>query len=518
MSKGKILYLVYQKDFSEGGRDRYFIYEDGAFSEVDSEYVVSLDCFVVTHDFWLISSSLFKKHNKLPSRIVDVVLLSKLVAGVKSVDGDIQPWDVSKTIKPLFKSSEDFDSYMDMYYRRKELVFDTYMLFSHKLAEYFDQLSVSASEVGELERFYSLELPVFNELTVSACRGIRVNNDIVREHKDNLKLDFYRQLKFFAEKHEVLYELPNEGEIREKLSSLGYNVQDYSLEFLIDFLPSRDGYTDNLRSLQKTNKSYRVFNSISAGSNRIKPIVESHWTSTSRIYHKSPSLQNISKKYRNIFVSDEGMSLCYVDYDQFEVGIMAALSADPTMKYIYENSDAYKDLAVQVFNDEGMRKKAKILFLSYTYGMSLENIISSVKEMDGNVRSARDYFSGFAVFEAWKESIHQEFMKNGRVSTISANYLNRAIDKELSEKEKRTSVNHVIQGTATYIFKRALLELSKLNGVQILIPMHDAVVFQHAEHVDPNLAVKIFEDVMTNELGRKITGKASIEEFYAEND
>jgi DNA polymerase I-like protein with 3'-5' exonuclease and polymerase domains len=188
------------------------------------------------------------------------------------------------------------------------------------------------------------------------------------------------------------------------------------------------------------------------------------------------------------------------------------------MKYIYENSDAYKGLAVQVFNDEGMRKKAKILFLSYTYGMSLENIISSVKELNGNARSARDYFSGFTVFEAWKESIHQEFMANGRVSTISANYLNRSTDEELAEKEKRTSVNHVIQGTATYIFKRALLELSKLNGVQILIPMHDAVVFQHAEYVDPNLAVKIFEDVMTNELGKKIIGKASIEEFYAEND
>ncbi|MGB0664198.1 MAG: DNA polymerase [Pontibacterium sp.] len=508
---------MYQKDFSERGKDRYFIYDDGAFSEVDSEHVVSLECFVVTHDFWLISNSLFKKHNKLPSRIVDVVLLSKVVAGVKSVAGDVQPWDVSKTIKPLFKSNEDFESYLDMFYRRKELVFDTYMLFSHKLAEYFDKLRMLALEKGELRRFYSLELPIFNELTVSACKGIRVNNDIVREHKDNLKLEFYRQLKIFAEKYEVLYELPNEGEIREKLSNLGYNVQDYSLDFLIDFLPSRDDYTDNLRSLQKTNKSYRVFNSISSGSKRIKPIVESHWTSTSRIYHKSPSLQNISKKYRNIFVPDEGMSLCYVDYDQFEVGIMAALSVDPKMKFIYENSDAYKDLAIQVFKDEGMRKKAKILFLSYTYGMSLENIISSVKELNGNISVARDYFSSFSVFEVWKESIHQDFMENGRVSTISGNYLNRSKSKELTEKEKRKSVNHVIQGTATYIFKRALLELSKLKGVQILIPMHDAVLFQHAEYVDPNLVVKIFEDVMTDELGRKVTGKASIEEFYAEN-
>ena len=518
MSKGKTVYLVYQKDFSEGGRDRYFIYDGEGFSEVCSENVVTLDCFVVTHDFWLISNSLFKKHGRLPSKIVDVVLLSRIVAGAKSVGGDVQLWDVSKTVKPLFKVSGDFDSYMDMYYRRKELAFDTYMLFSHKLADYFDELCVLASEAGELERFYSLELPVFHALTISACIGIRVNNEIVRSHKDNLKLNYYRQLKLFAEKHEVLYELPCEGDIREKLSKLGYKIQDYTLDFLIDFLPSRDDYTDNLRGLQKTNKSYRVFNSISSSASILRPIVESHWTSTSRIYHKSPSIQNISKKYRNIFVPDEGMSLCYVDYDQFEVGIMAALSSDLRMKDIYENRDAYKDFAVQVFNDEGMREKAKVMFLSYTYGMSLDNIISSVKELNGNAKIARDYFSAFTVFEDWKESIYQGFLKNGKISTISGNYLYRVVDKELTEKEKRTSVNHVIQGSATYIFKRALLELSKVNDVRILIPMHDAVMFQHAVHVDPGLAVKIFEDVMSDELGRKVIGKASIEKFYSEYD
>lgn len=208
------------------------------------------------------------------------------------------------------------------------------------------------------------------------------------------------------------------------------------------------------------------------------------------------------------------MSLCYVDYDQFEVGIMAAISSDPKMKDIYDNGDAYNDFSVRVFNDEGMRKTAKILFLSYVYGMSLENIASAVKGLGGNQKNARDYFSGFSVFEAWKESVNNEFLKNGRVSTIAANYLNRYSDSELTDKEKRISVNHVIQGTATYIFKRALLELSELEGVQILIPMHDAALFQHTNQVEPHSVVKIFEDVMTRELSGKVVGKASIEPFY----
>lgn len=311
----------------------------------------------------------------------------------------------------------------------------------------------------------------------------------------------------------MLYELPNDGAIREKLSSLGYNVQNYALEFLIDFLPSKNGYTDDLRRLQKINKSCRVFNSISCSANRLKPIVESHWTSTSRIYHKSPSIQNISKRYRDIFIPDDGKRLCYVDYDQFEVGVMADLSADLMMKSIYQNCDAYEDLAMQVFNDENMRKKAKVIFLSYTYGMSLENILGSVKELGGNQERARDYFSAFTEFESWKSSIYKEFFETGRVGTVAGNYLNRTSDGELTEKEKRTSVNHVIQGTATYIFKRALLDLSKCNGVEILIPMHDAVLFQHSKEFDPGKAIEIFESVMT-EILPSISGKASLEDFF----
>lgn len=513
MSKDEIVFLVYQKDFSEKGNDRYFIYDGGEFSEVDSAYVVALECFLVTHDFWLISNSLYKKHKTLPSKVLDVVLLAKIVAGVKSVDGDVQPWDITKTIKPLFTDAEDFNGYTDIYYRRKEFIFDTYMLFSHKLSEYFDQLSNKASSVGERDRFYKLELPLFNLLTFAACKGIKVDNDIIKKHKKNLQLDFYRELKLFAEKHNVLYELPNEGSIREKLSGLGYKVQDYALDFLIDFLPSQDGYTDDLRSLQKISKSYRVFNSISCVADRLNPIVESHWTSTSRIYHKAPSIQNISKKYRNIFIPDAGKSLCYVDYDQFEVGVMADISADPKMKKIYQDSDAYKDLAIQIFDDQGERKKAKIMFLSYTYGMSIENILSSVKEMGGNQKRARDYFSEFTVFESWKSSIWKEFVENRRISTITGNHLNRASDGELTEKEKRTSVNHVIQGSATYIFKRALLKLSMVDGVDALIPMHDAVLFQHTVQVEPEKAKKIFEAVMT-EILPSIAGKASLEEFY----
>ncbi|HDY7823326.1 TPA: hypothetical protein RQK13_004211 [Vibrio vulnificus] len=513
MSKGTIKFFLYQKDFSEKGNDRYFILENDYFKEVDLKYIVSIDCFLVTHDFWLISSSIFKKCRTLPKKIIDVVLLGKIISGTKPINGGVQSWDVHKAMDSLFHNKKDLESYFSMYYRRSELDLNIYLLFSHKLSEYFDILSKSAHELGERERFYKLELPIFNLLTLSSCKGIRVDNNIVRNHKIALKYDYYRDLKVFSEKHNVMYELPNEQAVIEKLTALGYDVEGYSIDFLIDLLPSKDGYTLDLRKLQKTYKSYRVLSSISVSSSRLHPIVESHWTTTSRIYHKSPSIQNISKKYRDIFIPDKGKTLCYVDYDQFEVGVMAFISSDAMMVEIYNNSDAYEDLSLKVFNDKNMRKKAKLLFLSYTYGMSMENILRSVSELGGDVVEAKNYFSGFKDFEIWKTSIWDAFLKNGKIATINGNLLKRVSDKELTDKEKRSSVNHVIQGTATYIFKLALLELSKIDGLDVLIPMHDAVLVQHDDKVKPESIKMVFERVMSEVLPG-IEGKASIESFF----
>ena len=509
------VYLLYQKDFSENGNDRYFLYADNTFKEISTTELIHITKPIVTHDYWLIANSIYKTEQALPKIVIDVVLLEKINAGVKASKSGDQPWDVANTIKPLFKNEGDFDQYTQMYYRRTELNEKIYMHFSHKLAEFSEKAFKNASISGELDRFYSLEIPLFNSLVLSSCKGIRVDNDILRNHKKQLEFEYYRELKQFADKHNVLYQVPNEGEIREKLSDLGYDIEGYSLDFLTEFLPSKEGYTDDLISLQKTHKSYRIFNGISASQRRIHPIVETHWTSTGRIYQKSPSLQNISKKYRNIFIADKDLSLCYVDYDQFEVGIMAAISGDTQMKAIYENSDAYLNLAESVFDDDSLRGKAKILFLSYTYGMSLDNILSSVTSLNGNTTVAKKYFSEFSTYENWKKDIYAHYESKGFISTIKGNLLHRTATGELTHKEKRTCVNHVIQGTATYIFKEALLELSNIKGIEILIPMHDAVLFQHPSSFDPQDAVTIFQDKMTEILDNKIKGKASLENFYA---
>ena len=158
MIKHSVTYLLFQKDFSEQGLDRYFIYADGSLSEVDSEIVINLNNIIITHDYWLISSSLFNKHNKLPENVLDITVLSRFLLGKKALRGDIQPWDISQTIRPLYENPHDFDRYVSMYYRKQSPDVSTYQLFADALKNYTEGLIKHVEKEGESDRVFNIEL------------------------------------------------------------------------------------------------------------------------------------------------------------------------------------------------------------------------------------------------------------------------------------------------------------------------------------------------------------------------
>src|SRR3546814_11173279 len=85
----------------------------------------------------------------------------------------------------------------------------------------------------------------------------------------------------------------------------------------------------------------------------------------------------MSKKYRSIVSTREGAELSYVDFDQFEVGIMAALSGDQQLAALYAAGDMYELFAESHLGLTGSRKAAKKLFLSYAYGMSRKALVDA---------------------------------------------------------------------------------------------------------------------------------------------
>lgn len=88
-------------------------------------------------------------------------------------------------------------------------------------------------------------------------------------------------------------------------------------------------------------------------------------------------MQNLAKQHRDILIPDEGKLFSYVDYDQYEAGIMAALSGDSVLTKLYAEGDLYEIAAESIFRDVTKRKEAKRLFLSYAYGMRHRDLIDA---------------------------------------------------------------------------------------------------------------------------------------------
>lgn len=246
---------------------------------------------------------------------------------------------------------------------------------------------------------------------------------------------------------------------------------------------------------------------------RAFPIVDVAGTVTSRVIYRNPALQNLAKRYRNIFVADEGMRLGYIDYAQFEVGVMAMLSGDQVMRKLYESGDLYARVAEEIFESADRRKDAKKLFLSFAYGMKLKQLADAAAA-EGAVRQrATVFFRQFEVFENWRGEVAATYLKDGRIGTSFGNYAIRTQTGDLSPKERRSCVSQVVQGTASLIFKKALIQISEEASVEVLLPMHDAIFFQHREAYDAQKVQQIFERTFERHFDGAIKAKATLGAF-----
>lgn len=327
--------------------------------------------------------------------------------------------------------------------------------------------------------------------------------------------DYFIFLKEYSAKHDMPLETPNRSTLEERLRSEGFELDDVSIEYLLEYVPHERDFGSETIALQAADTARRVLGSLTLSTSTIRPVLDVFGSRTSRIHLRSPSLQNIPKKYRGIIKANEGAELSYVDFDQYEVGIMAALSGDAQLKRLYSAGDMYDLFAMTHLGLSDNRKAAKQLFLSYAYGMSKKALIDAAVSLGVDRQRAKTALGLFEQYEAWKKSVWGQFQTDNRVSTLLGNHFMRERRGPLSGKEQRSAVSQVVQGTASLIFKKALLAVGELNDVTIVLPMHDALLFEHKLPDTPGKVVEAFENAMTTTLEERVRGKASVGIFAA---
>jgi len=219
---------------------------------------------------------------------------------------------------------------------------------------------------------------------------------------------------------------------------------------------------------------------------------------TSRITLREPALQNLRKRNRTIIIPDDGKKLCYVDYSQFEAGILASLSKDVDLINLY-NSDIYSDLAEKILGERGRRKEAKVLFYKYIYGS---------KSLS---QRTKRYFSRFEKLEKFINKLTNDFVEDKKIATNFGN------TRYAQDDEALWALSHLVQSTASYIYKKALLKVKEEEPLaEFLIPMHDGTVYQILEEEYDNVTAKI-ENIYNQEFKNicpEIDPSVSIKESF----
>jgi len=502
--------LLFVKDFTGRGSDCFYWYDGGQLIETSAEQVVGFSDLVVCHDFWIIRDVLFDKTQDLPKTIIDLDEFRMAISGNPDVRQSRERVDITGELGRYGASAQICSVYKRMFNRGVAFNADVACEAAKAMTKMFFALWKEASDKSELERFLTVEVPVYRLLQKAMSAGITINSTGLSEKRTEAEYDYFFCLKNYSAKHDMALETPTRTAIQHRLNESGFDLRGVSTQYVLEFLPHEGDFGNDTIILQDYDTARQVLSSLSLTSDLARPIVDVFGSRTSRVYLRSPPLQNLPKKYRTIIAARENAKLCYVDYDQFEVGIMAALSEDPELGALYKAGDMYELFATTHLGLAGNRKAAKQLFLSYAYGMSKKALIDAAVSLGADRRRAKDAFKRFSKYEEWKKTVWATLQQERRIATVLGNYYMRNGNGQLTAKERRSAVSQVVQGTGSLIFKKALLAVDGMEDVTIVLPMHDALLFEHRLKGTPSKVVAAFERTMTAQLNGRINGKASV--------
>lgn len=355
-------------------------------------------------------------------------------------------------------------------------------------------------DTDEVARFTNLESKINQIIYRRQLLGVPIDLSIVQNLCADLEKQIYQTKNILQIKYRI-FNPEHEDWQKEYLDGKGYRLIKSPL-FTFKSWRNEDKVCQLMYEMirnQKDMDSLLFMQSHWGGKANAYPKYLGFGTITSRIILREPSFQNLRKSSRKVVVAEPLHKLLYIDYSQFEAGILASLSDDSELIELY-NKDIYKDLALAVFDDQDKRSDAKVIFYRYMYGDTTLN------------QKSQQYFNKFSKLQKFKEKIDKDMEEQAKVGTSQANFRSRG------EDQVNWALSHIIQATASLIYKRAVVRVSvELGRAKFLIPMHDGTVYQIFDLWYDELKPKI-EKIYLEEFARecpKVKGKVNVTDSFS---
>jgi DNA polymerase-1 len=376
-----------------------------------------------------------------------------------------------------------------------------------------EQLDLAHALMIELEKskahsiLADFELPLIGILYQMERRGILLDRDLLAKESQTLGKEIHAleikihemagtQFNIASPKQlsQILFEklrlsvhkktktgYSTDNEVLEKLR-LEHPIADELLQYR-ELTKLKSTYVDSLPLLVKED-------------GRIHTTFNQALTATGRLSSTDPNLQNIPIKtergarVRRAFVAQPGSVLLSVDYSQIELRILAHYSEDKNLiKAFEEDLDIHAATASEVFGvglkdvTPEMRRTAKAVNFGIAYGQGAFGLAETLGIPRSQAQDIiKKYFARFSGVKDYIDTTIEKAKETGFVETI---YGRRRYMTELRSNNpmirkfgERAAINAPIQGSASDIVKKAMIEVYKSTSIPMLLQVHDELIFE----------------------------------------
>jgi DNA polymerase I len=371
-----------------------------------------------------------------------------------------------------------------------------------------------------------VELPLSSVLARMEARGVRLDvayleemGESVRDRMATLQAEVFQHagrefnLSSPPQLRQILYD--ELGLQPGKRTSKGALSTDATvLEKLRDRHPIVDALL-SWRELDKLNSTYleALPRMVDPRDGRLHTSFNQAAAATGRLSSSNPNLQNIpvrsevGRQIRQAFVpGDAGQVLMVADYSQIELRVLAHLSGDDGLREAFASgADIHAATAAKVFGlpieqvDPELRRRAKAVNYGLAYGMSAWGLASRLDLTADEAQEIMDgYFAGFPKIKEYLRAQVDRARMDGFTETILGRrrYIPELTsgNRRLQALGERQALNAPIQGSASDVFKVAMIEVERALSAKgnlechMLLTVHDELVFEVPERLAEDAA------------------------------
>lgn len=317
-----------------------------------------------------------------------------------------------------------------------------------------------------------------------------------------------------------------------KRTKTGYSTDSEVLSKLAREFPICDAIIE-YRELTKLKSTYvdALPGLVDARDNRLHTHFQQAVTTTGRLSSTNPNLQNIpirterGRLVRRAFICAPGHQFLSADYSQIELRVLAEITGDKGLVEAFERDlDIHAATAAEIFNikvedvNADQRRMAKAVNFGLAYGQGVFGLAETLNIPRDEAKSIIDnYFRKFKNVKAYMTEVVEQAKEKGYVETLFGRrrYLDELKSSNQFQRKagERAAINAPIQGTASDLMKKAMIEVAKRVECPMVLQVHDELLFECDENVieeQSKLARSIMESVSTFKVPLKVnvaTGK-----------